>query len=92
MELCSMLCSSLDEGSLRRPDTHKYMVESLHLSPETITTLLIGYTPIQNKMFFKKAYQSGEGNGNPLQHSCLDSPMERGAWWASVHGFIKSWT
>ena len=27
----------------------------------------------------------GEGNGNPLQHSCLGNPMDRGAWWATVH-------
>ena len=34
----------------------------------------------------------GEGNGNPLQHSCLENPMDRGAWWATVHGVAKSWT
>ena len=28
----------------------------------------------------------GEGNGNPLQFSCLGNPMDRGAWWATVHG------
>ena len=28
----------------------------------------------------------GEGNGNPLQYSCLRNPMDRGAWWATVHG------
>ena len=28
---------------------------------------------------------SGEGNGNPLQYSCLENPMDRGAWWATVH-------
>ena len=28
----------------------------------------------------------GEGNGNPLQYSCLEKPMDRGAWWATVHG------
>ena len=27
----------------------------------------------------------GEGNGNPLQYSCLENPMDRGAWWATVH-------
>jgi len=35
---------------------------------------------------------SGEGNGNPLQYSCLKNPMDRGAWWATVHGVAKSWT
>ena len=34
----------------------------------------------------------GEGNGNPLQYSCLENPMEGGAWWAIVHGVTKSWT
>ena len=33
-----------------------------------------------------------EGNGNPLQHSCLENSMDRGAWWAPVHGDAKSWT
>ena len=31
----------------------------------------------------------GDGNGNPLQYSCLENPMERGAWWAIVHGVAK---
>ena len=35
---------------------------------------------------------SGEGNGNPLQYSCLGNPMDRGAWWAAVHGVAKSRT
>ena len=34
----------------------------------------------------------GVGNGNPLQHSCLENPMNRGAWWATVHGVAKSRT
>ena len=31
----------------------------------------------------------GEGSGNPLQYSCLENPMDRGAWWATVHGVSK---
>ena len=31
----------------------------------------------------------GEGNGNPLQYSCLGNPMDREAWWATVHGVAK---
>ena len=34
----------------------------------------------------------GEGNGTPLQYSCLENPMDRGAWWAAVHGAAKSRT
>ena len=35
---------------------------------------------------------SGEGNGNPLQYSCLENAMDAGAWWATVHGVVKSRT
>ena len=34
----------------------------------------------------------GEGNGNPLQDSCLENPMDGGAWWVTVHGVAKSQT
>ena len=34
----------------------------------------------------------GKGNGSPFQCSCLKNPMDRGAWWATVHGVAKSWT
>ena len=34
----------------------------------------------------------GEGNGNPLQYSCLENPMDREAWWSTVHWVAKSWT
>ena len=34
----------------------------------------------------------GEGNGNPLQYSCLENPMDGGAWWATVHGVTRSQT
>ena len=34
----------------------------------------------------------GGENGDPLQYSCWDNPLDRGAWWAIVHGVAKSWT
>ena len=34
----------------------------------------------------------GEGNGTPLQYSCLENPMDGGAWWAAVHGIVRSRT
>ena len=37
-------------------------------------------------------YIIGEGNGTPLQYSCLENPMDGGAWWATVLGVAKSWT
>ena len=35
---------------------------------------------------------SGGGNGNPLQYSYLENPIDRGAWWTTVHSIAKSWT
>ena len=34
----------------------------------------------------------GKGHGSPLQYSCLENSMDRGAWWAAVHRVLKSWT
>ena len=34
----------------------------------------------------------GEGSGNPLQYSCLENPLDRGAWWATIHGVARSQT
>ena len=46
-----------------------------------------------NHVFLQKLgiliYGEGEGNGNSLQYSCLGNPMDRGAWWATVHGGHK---
>ena len=38
------------------------------------------------------SFSPGEGNGNPLQYSCPEKPMERGAWWATAHEIAKSQT
>ena len=35
---------------------------------------------------------TGEGNGNPLQYSCLENSMDKGAWQSTAHGVTKSWT
>ena len=43
-------------------------------------------------LFGQSCLCCGEGNGNPLQNSCLENCMERGAWWATVHGIAKSQT
>ena len=39
---------------------------------------------------YSSVYLSGEGDGTPLQYSCLENPMDGGAWWAAVHGVAKS--
>ena len=41
---------------------------------------------------FRSCKCLGEGNGTPLQYSCLENPMDGGAWWAAVHGVAKSRT
>ena len=35
--------------------------------------------------------ENGKGNGNPFQYSCLGNPMDRGAWWATVHRVARVW-
>ena len=52
--------------------------------------LLSGFLLFQLK--YSLQYSIGEGNGTPLQYSCLENPMNGGAWWAVVHGVAKSQT
>ena len=47
---------------------------------------------LTDKWVNKMWYIYGEGNGSPLQYSCLENPMDRGAWKAAVHGVVKSQT
>ena len=42
--------------------------------------------------FLRREDAPGGGHGNPLQYSCLENPMNRGAWRATVHGVTQSWT
>ena len=50
-------------------------------------------TFLQSYVFFQiLTLRCGEGNGTPLQYSCLENPMDRGAWWAAVRGVAKSRT
>ena len=64
-----------------------------------LTTLHV-FFPSKLKLSFllsmkvlNRSYRAtGEGNGTPLQYSCLENPMDRGAWWPAVHGVAKSRT
>ena len=47
---------------------------------------------VQKHHFFGVQPFFGEGNGNPLQYSCLVNPRDRGAWWAAIYGVAQSWT
>ena len=61
---------------------------------------LVGYSPwgceesdtTEQLHFHFSVSCIGEGNGNPLQCSCLENPRDRGAWWAAVSGVTQSWT
>ena len=68
--------------------------------------MLYGYTTFNMSMYRLKGHlgcfhilinlnnsaMTGEGNGNPLQYSCLENPVDRGAWWAAVHRVTQSQT
>ena len=43
-------------------------------------------------LYYNLSDKEGEGNGNPLQYSCLKNPMIRGAWWAAIYAVAQSWT
>ena len=59
------------------------MVKNLHVKPETACDAgNVSSVPGSGR-------SPGEGNGNPLQCSCLGNPMDRGAWQATVHGITK---
>ena len=55
-----------------------------------LTSLLCGW--IEGGSFLFNYMLLRETNGTPLQYSCLENPMDRGAWWAAVHGVTESWT
>ena len=61
---------------------------------------LVGYSPwgheesdmTERLRFHFLLSRIGEGNGNPLQCSCLENPRDGGAWWAAIYGVAQSWT
>ena len=52
----------------------------------------VGYSISWWFLLLLRSISLGEGDGTPLQYFCLENPMDRGAWWAAVHGVAKSWT
>ena len=68
--------------------SHNY----IYISPSSCAPL--PPSPFSRNIFFNVISQGfiREGNGTPLQYSCLENPMDRGAWWAAVHGVAGSWT
>ena len=60
-------------------------VKEVSLVAQTVKNL-----PAMQETFSGLGRCPGEGNGNPLQYSCLENSMDRGAWWAMVHGVTES--
>ena len=58
----------------------------------TVHGVAKSWTRLTDFTFFLSIVPFGEGNGNPLQCSCLENPTSRGAWWAAVYGVARSRT
>ena len=58
---------------------------------QAMGSLRVGHDWVTSLSLFTSLSLSGEGNGNPLQCSCLENPRDRGAWWAAVSGVAQSW-
>ena len=69
---------------------HTYKVPRTSLVAQTVKCLAYNVGDLGSIPGLGRS--SGEGNGNPLQYSCLENPMDRGVWWATVHGVAKSRT
>jgi len=79
----------LTQGS--NPRLLHCQADSLPLSHQGSPSQILG-SNIQMNFLANLIYKNGEGNGTPLQYSCLENPMDRGAWWAAVHGVTNSRT
>ena len=75
---------SLEGFALRSKVDKEHLLHSFLRSNSCSDTVII--------FCFLVVYTIGEGNGNPLQCSCLENPRDRGAWWAAVYGVAQSRT
>ena len=71
---------------------HGYFPSSCYLKSYQVVLLVMQLPMQETKVNPVWGRSPGGGNGNPLQYSCLGNPMDRGAWWATVHGVSKNWT
>ena len=85
----------LQRNFFRRQNSVTKVVESLYDSKEMSYGLIIELTDNvwgDVGSVLGSGRSPGEGNGNPLQYSCLENSMDRGAGWATVHGVAERWT
>ena len=66
------------------------ITSGVNLSSASLIPGLLLLAGVAEQVLFHRPH--GEGNGAPLQYSCLENPMDGGAWWAAVHGVAKSQT
>ena len=64
----------------------------LCLSQSVVSKMTVVKRPLPKTSGFNFTQLVGEGDGTPLEYSCLENPMDGGAWWAAVHGVAKSRT
>ena len=84
----------------QQSDLHIYILYYIHTHIHTYYRGFSGESVVKNPpasagdagLIRRSGRSLEEGNGNPLQYSCLGNPMDRGAWWATVHGVAKSLT
>ena len=75
-------------SAIRRNAVESVLMRWMNLEPNIQSEVS---QKVKNK-YCILAHMHGEGSGTPLQHSCLENPMDGGAWWAAVHGVAKSRT
>ena len=75
-----------------KPEHHDYLALQHLQAATTADCASREEKPPSEKPTHDSDTTRGEGNGDPLQYSCLENPMDRGAWWAAVHGVVKSQT
>ena len=87
--------TSLQYSYLENPMDRGAWRATVHRDSESDVTEAIGHVHTHTHTHthtYIAAYFFGEGDGTPLQYSCLENPMDGGAWWAAVHGVAKSRT
>ena len=76
---------------------HKFLLENIRVCGFPGGSVVRNFLPMQGgagdmDSVLGSGRSPGEGNGNPLQYSCLENYMGRGTWWVTVHRVGKSWT
>ena len=69
-----------------------YLADALEKIPALRKRSCLMTSRSTDHIIYSLDWSSGEGNGTPLQYSCMETPMDRATWWAAVHGVAKSWT